>query len=155
MEDEKKCKYCAMMIPAAAKICPHCRKDQGIPTGIGCLIVAIMTIVIVVIFSMAGTNNTGNSINNTEPAISLTKSAIKIKKNHPDWPNDICNIIGDKKISIGMTSTQVKAAWGRPYKINTTDTAYGTREQWVMSDSYNSSYLYFDNGILKSIQQSR
>lgn len=26
---EKKCKHCAMMIPKAAKICPHCRKKQG------------------------------------------------------------------------------------------------------------------------------
>ena len=27
--EEKKCKYCAMMIPHEAKICPHCRKVQG------------------------------------------------------------------------------------------------------------------------------
>lgn len=26
---EKKCRYCAMMIPKEAKICPHCRKRQG------------------------------------------------------------------------------------------------------------------------------
>jgi len=26
---EKKCKYCAMMIPVKAKICPHCSKKQG------------------------------------------------------------------------------------------------------------------------------
>lgn len=26
---EKKCKHCAMMIPKEAKICPHCRKRQG------------------------------------------------------------------------------------------------------------------------------
>ncbi len=25
----KKCKYCAMEIPSAAKICPYCRKTQG------------------------------------------------------------------------------------------------------------------------------
>jgi hypothetical protein len=27
--EEKKCKYCAMMIPKEASICPHCRKPQG------------------------------------------------------------------------------------------------------------------------------
>jgi hypothetical protein len=27
--DEKKCKYCATMIPKDAKICPHCRKKLG------------------------------------------------------------------------------------------------------------------------------
>lgn len=26
---DKKCKYCAMLIPADAKICPYCRKKQG------------------------------------------------------------------------------------------------------------------------------
>lgn len=26
---EKKCRYCAMMIPKEAKICPHCRKKFG------------------------------------------------------------------------------------------------------------------------------
>lgn len=26
---EKKCRYCAMMIPKDAKICPHCRKTLG------------------------------------------------------------------------------------------------------------------------------
>lgn len=26
---EKKCRYCAMMIPKEAKICPHCRKTLG------------------------------------------------------------------------------------------------------------------------------
>jgi|WetSurMetagenome_2_1015567.scaffolds.fasta_scaffold00682_12 hypothetical protein len=26
---EKKCKYCAMIIPKEANICPHCRKKQG------------------------------------------------------------------------------------------------------------------------------
>jgi hypothetical protein len=29
MADEKKCKYCSMMIPADAKICPCCRKTLG------------------------------------------------------------------------------------------------------------------------------
>lgn len=29
---DKKCKYCAMMIPKEAKICPHCRKKLGLLT---------------------------------------------------------------------------------------------------------------------------
>lgn len=32
--EEKKCKHCAMQIPAEAKICPHCRKKQGGRFGI-------------------------------------------------------------------------------------------------------------------------
>ncbi len=30
MENEKKCKYCASMIPKDAKVCPHCRKRQSV-----------------------------------------------------------------------------------------------------------------------------
>jgi len=29
---EKKCRYCSMMIPGDAKICPHCRKSQSAGT---------------------------------------------------------------------------------------------------------------------------
>jgi len=43
---EKKCKYCAMMIPKEAKICPHCRKRQGwtLPAKIGLGIIIIIVI---------------------------------------------------------------------------------------------------------------
>ena len=44
--DEKKCKYCAMMIPKEAKICPHCRKK--IPTsGITGLVIIIIFVFII------------------------------------------------------------------------------------------------------------
>ena len=29
---EKKCRYCSMMIPGDAKICPYCRKSQSVAT---------------------------------------------------------------------------------------------------------------------------
>ena len=52
---------------------------------------------------------------------------------------------------IGMTREQaVKTTWGEPEKKNTTTTKYGTHEQWVYAGN---RYLYFDNGILTSIQQ--
>lgn len=43
------------------------------------------------------------------------------------------------------------SSWGAPSNIKKTVNAYGTSEQWVY-DNYN--YLYFDNGILTSIQTS-
>lgn len=53
-------------------------------------------------------------------------------------------------VRIGMTQQQVlDSSWGKPNKVNRTVTAYGTNEQWVY-DNYN--YLYFENGILTSIQ---
>ena len=43
---EKQCKYCAMMIPREARICPHCRKRQGwtLPAKIGLGIIIIIVI---------------------------------------------------------------------------------------------------------------
>ena len=43
---------------------------------------------------------------------------------------------------------------GHP-EINTTRTAYGTREQWVWTDVTGMPiwYMYFTNGILSSIQE--
>jgi hypothetical protein len=53
-------------------------------------------------------------------------------------------------VRIGMTRDDVLASsWGRPFSINRTTNAYGTREQWVYSGG---NYLYFDDGILTSIQ---
>lgn len=55
-----------------------------------------------------------------------------------------------KGVSIGMTREQVKASsWGRPTRVNTTTSAYGDREQWVYGSR---NYLYFENGILTTIQ---
>ena len=44
-----------------------------------------------------------------------------------------------------------KTRWGRPYKVNTTITKSGTREQFVYGSG---SYLYFENDVLVSIQKS-
>lgn len=53
-------------------------------------------------------------------------------------------------VSIGMTKEDVLASsWGRPESINTTTNARGTREQWVYGGR---NYLYFENGILVTIQ---
>ena len=54
-----------------------------------------------------------------------------------------------KGVNVGMTREQVKASsWGKPQSVNTTTSAYGNREQWV----YGRSYLYFENGVLTTIQ---
>lgn len=53
-------------------------------------------------------------------------------------------------VKIGMTQQQVlDSSWGRPESVNKTTDAYGTSEQWVYGGN---NYLYFDNGILTSIQ---
>lgn len=53
-------------------------------------------------------------------------------------------------VNIGMTKEDVLASsWGKPNEINRTINQYGTREQWCYG---NGNYLYFDDGILTSIQ---
>lgn len=41
------------------------------------------------------------------------------------------------------------SSWGKPNSINRTTNKYGTHEQWVYGDG---NYLYFENGVLTSIQ---
>lgn len=55
-----------------------------------------------------------------------------------------------KEPSIGMTKSEVEnSTWGKPEKINRTETIYGIREQWCYS---RYRYIYFENGIVTSIQ---
>lgn len=50
---------------------------------------------------------------------------------------------------IGMTETEVlNSTWGSPKKVNTTTTKYSIHKQWV----YDRGYIYFDNGVVSSIQ---
>jgi hypothetical protein len=53
-------------------------------------------------------------------------------------------------VSIGMTMEEVQdSSWGKPQSINRSIYANTTREQWVYGGR---NYLYFDNGVLTSIQ---
>ncbi len=52
---------------------------------------------------------------------------------------------------IGLTAAQARTScWGEPEYINRTQTASHVREQWVYPGV---GYLYFDNGILTTIQE--
>ena len=54
--------------------------------------------------------------------------------------------------TIGMTDYEaVESTWGRPSKINKTETMYGVNEKWI----YPNGYLYFEDHYLVSIQSSR
>lgn len=55
-----------------------------------------------------------------------------------------------KGVQIGMTTEEVlQSSWGKPTQVNRTTNRNGTREQWVYGIR---NYLYFDDGILTSIQ---
>jgi ankyrin repeat protein len=57
-----------------------------------------------------------------------------------------------KSPTIGMSAKEVEeSAWGKPSKINKTTTKYGVSEQWVYSGY---RYIYLENGVVTSIQES-
>lgn len=57
-------------------------------------------------------------------------------------------LILQSKVRLGFTSEMCRYSWGNPSDINKTTGSYGVHEQWV----YEDSYLYFENGILTTIQ---
>jgi hypothetical protein len=70
-------------------------------------------------------------------------------KAHSNWSSKIWDEVRQQKVSIGMTEDQATMSWGQPKDINNTTNSYSTHEQWVYGLS---SYLYFDDGILTTIQ---
>lgn len=75
--------------------------------------------------------------------------ALKDKYKKYKWPKKIWNSIETGKVFIGMTKLQATLAWGEPESVNRTIGSWGEHEQWVYT---HKSYLYFENGILKTIQ---
>ena len=57
---------------------------------------------------------------------------------------------GGITLRLGMSEEDATRAWCFPDHVNSTETARGTREQWVYSGR---GYLYFDNERLTSIQR--
>lgn len=58
------------------------------------------------------------------------------------------SLILQGRVVIGMTKDQCIEALGHPTRINRTTTASRVSEQWV----YSRRYLYFENGVLVTIQ---
>lgn len=52
MDGTKRCKHCQTEIPAGAKICPNCRKKQGM----GCLPKILIAVAVVVILAVIGSS---------------------------------------------------------------------------------------------------
>jgi len=66
-----------------------------------------------------------------------------------DCTQEIAELIHKGRVRIGMTAEQCRASWGRPQDINRTTGSYGVHEQWCYGGH---NYLYFEDGILTSIQ---
>src|SRR3990170_435996 len=69
---EKKCPHCATMIPSEAKICPNCRKRQGMHWGIKVLIGLFLLFVIGKVIETSNKSTPGGPVSSTSSGISGT-----------------------------------------------------------------------------------
>ena len=73
---------------------------------------------------------------------------------HSDWDIDTCQTMDAKKLMLGMNAEQVRLAWGKPNRINVTTTADRQHEQWIYGSASPRSYIYLDDGIVRTMQTS-
>lgn len=71
------------------------------------------------------------------------------KLNYPKISASTWSLIQKGKVVSGMSKKECELSWGVPQKINRTISGNILSEQWVYSTS---SYLYFKNGVLTTIQ---
>jgi len=94
------------------------------------------------------------------PEVDIIAKAIAIKKEQEyqaqmDRANKVNNAIALRQIMVGMYAHEVVSAWGRPHKVNSTQSASGKSEQWVYRrERFRDSYVYLDNDVVRSIQTS-
>ena len=87
----------------------------------------------------------------------VKKQRQELIKQH-DWPEYKVSIIRNAQIDIGFTYEQVKAALGKPVRVNRTTSKRYYQEQWVYQrvQGYNVVpwYVYFDEtGKVTTIQR--
>ncbi|WP_157335497.1 stalk domain-containing protein [Paenibacillus lutrae] len=66
-----------------------------------------------------------------------------------NWTQKAWDAIRAEKIMIGMNQDMVVMSWGYPKRTNSYEGLYGTYSQWVYDSD---TYVYFEDGILSSIQ---
>lgn len=77
------------------------------------------------------------------------KATERKKKLIEKYGESIANDILKSYVRIGWTKEMCRESWGAPKDINRTIGSYGVHEQWVYGGG---NYLYFENGILTTIQ---
>lgn len=161
----RNCK-CGKQVSENARVCPHCGNRFTHPT----VIALAVLFVVAMTASIIGGSLNHSALSSPAPVTAVdpeaarldalrasaktkpsSKRALALHVSHPSWTISECITISERKIIIGMNEDQVRAAWGKPEKINTSSFSELKSEQWI----YGDSYLYFDNGILRSTQQSK
>lgn len=57
-----------------------------------------------------------------------------------------------RDLKLGMSPSDARKIWGDPSHVNRSTTVAGVREQWVFGYGNKREYLYFENGVLVTIQ---
>lgn len=168
------CPKCKMQVPAKAYVCAFCKKRLRTgPVALGCLILVVFSVGITIFVSTQNPTPgvTSAASQSADPPILspdqakkqseaakverdrfLKTKAGRIWAKHKDWSPVDCELIAKRNARIGMTADQVRAAWGKPASINSSVYASGTHEQWVYGSN---QYVYFENGVMTALQQSK
>jgi len=133
-----------VQIPVEARICPYCRKSQR---SVGKILG--VALVLAVMISLAGIW----VITREDPAVFLRKrmAEVRSKVERKVYPG-FDAVIAGKKVKVGMALAEVRDLMGEPYEINRAVSGDQITEQWVFKKGSGYQYLYFDNGILKTIE---
>jgi hypothetical protein len=70
---------------------------------------------------------------------------------YPETSERVKQAIARGTVVLAMSPEEARASWGAPDHVNRTVTMNGTHEQWI----YGNTYVYFDDGVLTSWQDSR
>ena len=83
-----------------------------------------------------------------EAAAAAQRYAQRVAYLTSQYGDENARLILQGKVKIGWTKEMCRESWGSPRDIKRTTTATTVHEQWI----YYSKYLYFENGILTTIQ---
>ena len=166
----KKCKECGKEVSAEGDKCPHC--DARVKTQIVWHAGIIIILGILILIRVFGRLNqeTLTPVSPPRPPTAaeleaekwaeesarkveeqyLKTRAGKLWQEHKDWARQYCEAIVKGKVMAGMNPDQVRAAWGRPDRINRTEVPGHATEEWV----YGYTYLYFDDGVVTTWQDA-
>lgn len=77
--ENKKCKHCQATIPVKAKVCPNCKKSQGLSgCAVAAIVVGVLMLIIILLFS-ACAKGVSDAVDSVNESIEETENSYKDK----------------------------------------------------------------------------